>query len=211
MTGMRERRAVVNCRSDLRRRYRNARRGLPVAVQRRNALCIARHFLASPLPWRSRRIAAFLAFDGEPNLEFLLMRLEALGKALALPVLERGAKMRFCAYRTAAPLRPNRYGIAEPALGRRVPTLALDLVLTPLVAFDDAGHRLGMGAGFYDRHFGPLPPALRPPLVGVAHEVQRAASLSADPWEAPLDAILTEAGWQAFSSRLRFLLEGTRR
>ena len=164
-----------------------------------------RALLASPLAWRSRRIAAYLSVDGEVNLRPLLGCLQRMGKLLALPVVERSNRMSFFAHRLEAPLIHNRFGIEEPAPGARwINTRALDLVLAPLVAFDHQGNRLGMGGGFYDRHFGSLPVSLRPLLVGVAHEVQRAEALPAAPWDVPLDGILTEAGWRTFSQRMGF-------
>src|SRR5690606_40461575 len=65
----------------------------------------------------------------------------------------------------------------------------------PLVAFDARGNRLGMGGGFYDRTFARAPRArtLRPRLVGLAHHFQQVASLPAEPWDIPLDAIATDA------------------
>ena len=166
---------------------------------------IRRHFLCSPLAWRTRRIAAYLAIDGEPDLLPLLSRLGAMGKHLALPVIGRDQRMDFFAYDFQTRLVPNRYGILEPAPSAcYIRTLALDLVLTPLVAFDERGNRLGMGGGFYDRHFAGTPPGMRPLLVGVAHELQRAESLPTAPWDQPLDAVLTEAGWQTISKRVGF-------
>jgi 5-formyltetrahydrofolate cyclo-ligase len=78
------------------------------------------------------------------------------------------------------------------------------VLFLPLVAFDDHGNRLGMGAGYYDRYIGRQPAGLRPLLVGLAHETQRAsADLPARSWDARLDAVVTEAGWQAFSARAK--------
>lgn len=192
-------------RTTLRRQYRKARRALSAADQRRHSIRVCRHFLRSPLAWRASRIAAFLAIDGETDLEALLTRLRLMGKRLALPVIRRDGGMDFFAYDAAAPLLANRFGIEEPAPGaRHVPTLSLDVVLTPLVAFDGNGNRLGMGGGFYDRHFGAVPTALRPLLIGVAHEVQHAPALPAAPWDVPLDGVLTDAGWHGFSNRLGF-------
>ena len=234
----------------LRRRHRSARRHLSASQQRLHAQAVRRCFLASPLAWRSRRIAAYLSVDGELNLRALLDDLQRMGKLLALPVVEKspqlgereglaprkdgpqlgereglaprkdgpqpgeregsvprrsGNRMSFFVHRPEAPLTRNRFGIEEPPLGAPwINTRALDLVLAPLVAFDDQGNRLGMGGGFYDRHFGNLPKCLRPLLVGVAHEVQRADALPAAPWDVPLDGILTETGWRRFSPRMGF-------
>ena len=192
-------------RTALRRQFRKARRALSAAEQRRHSLRICRHFLRSPLAWRASRVAAYLAIDGEPDLEALLTRLRLMGKRLALPVIRRQGGMDFFAFDARTSLVTNMFGIEEPAPGaRHVPTLSLGVVLTPLVAFDENGNRLGMGGGFYDRHFGAMPTRLRPLLVGVAHELQCAPNLSAAPWDVPLDAVLTDAGWHRFGKRLGF-------
>ena len=189
----------------MRRRHRSARRRLSAGQQRRHAESVRRLFLASPLAWRSQRIAAYLSVDGEVDLRPLLGGLQRMGKTLALPIVEGNNRMSFFAHRPEAPLTRNRFGIEEPAPGAPwINTRALNLVLAPLVAFDEQGNRLGMGGGFYDRHFGGLSERLRPLLVGVAHEVQRADALPAAPWDVPLDGILTEAGWRTFSPRMGF-------
>ena len=73
---------------------------------------------------------------------------------------------------------------------------ALDLVITPLVAFDAEGNRMGMGGGYYDRSFawrkrrriwrGPM-------LVGYAYELQKLNSIRASDWDVPMDAVVTES------------------
>ena len=195
----------MNERAALRRRFRSLRQGLSAAAQRRHAERIGRRFMASPLAWRARRIAAYLSTDGEPDLRPLLRRLRQQGKMLALPVVENGGQMSFFAQPADGPLVLNRFGIEEPAPGTPwMHPLALDLVLMPLVAFDGDGHRLGMGGGFYDRRFGALPVRMRPLLVGVAHSVQQAERLPAAPWDLDLDGVLTEQGWQVFSNRMGF-------
>jgi len=192
-------------RKALRRRYRSARRRLSARQQRRHGEAVRRLFLASPLAWRSRRIAAYLGVDGEVNLRPLLSSLGRMGRTLALPVIERSNRMSFFEHRSEAALALNRFGIEEPPPdARRINTRSLDLALAPLVAFDAEGNRLGMGGGFYDRHFGCLPECLRPLLIGVAHEMQCAAALPAAPWDVPLDGILTESGWRTFSPRAGF-------
>ncbi len=88
----------------------------------------------------------------------------------------------------------NRYGIAEPLtpLSSFWRVSQLDIVLFPLVAFDSSGGRLGMGGGFYDRTFAHLLNSRkRPGFVGVAYEEQQVASLPIEPWDIPLDAVVT--------------------
>ena len=136
----------------------------------------------------------YAAADGELDLQPLIQRLAAMGKILALPVIDsRTRRMDFYRYRPGDYTVRNRYGIAEPALDSR-PVARLDAVLTPLVAFDQAGHRLGMGGGYYDR-FAHRQPC---PLIGCAHELQRVDALPAEPWDVPLTGAITEAGYYRF-------------
>jgi 5-formyltetrahydrofolate cyclo-ligase len=72
---------------------------------------------------------------------------------------------------------------------------AIDLVILPLVAFDDACQRMGMGAGYYDRTFAwKLQPHRwrGPRLVGYAHALQQVPAVDAKPWDVPMDAVITE-------------------
>ena len=87
-------------------------------------------------------------------------------------------------------MRPNRFGIREPA---EPVWCAPTLILTPLVAFDDAGRRLGMGGGYYDRYLAARPGVKR---VGVAHECQRVAEVPTTEGDVRLTAVVTESGWQ---------------
>lgn len=93
-------------------------------------------------------------------------------------------------------LVPNRFGIPEPQQGpaHKLPTHLLDVVLMPLVGFDRAGSRLGMGGGFYDTTFAfkQQNPKGKPLLIGLAHSCQEVDSLQADNWDIPLGAIATE-------------------
>jgi len=76
-------------------------------------------------------------------------------------------------------------------------------VLTPLVAFDSFGNRLGMGGGFYDRSFvfrrDPVRRHHRPYLLGLGYEFQKVAALPRQPWDVPLDAAVTETALWVFS------------
>jgi 5-formyltetrahydrofolate cyclo-ligase len=177
---------------------RAARRSLDQRTTRRNAAAIVARLLRTYRLRRSRRIALYIAADGEPDLSRLMTRLP--GRRWYLPVLRGHAAGRlwFVRYRPGDPLTPNRFAIPEPVKRRRLiqPVHALDLVLLPLVGFDADCNRLGMGAGFYDRSLAPLRRRRRwrrPLLVGVAHECQRVERLDAQPWDVPLDAVVTEA------------------
>ncbi len=153
--------------------------------------------MASALPLKGW-VAAYAAFDGEPDVWPFIAR----HPRCALPVVESATRMTFRSHRVGEPLTANRFGIEEPARGAPVSVLRLSAALTPLVAFDDAGGRLGMGAGFYDRRFAKF---RHPVLIGVAHELQRVPQLPQQDWDVPLDAVVTEAGWRCFTARGRNL------
>lgn len=188
-------------RRELRRYFRGRRAGLSAAEQAEHARAATRHFFAGAATLSAHTIGAYLAYDGELDTTVLLERLlQSRRRRLALPVVGPAGRMDFYRLRRNTALLPNRFGIAEPAPGAAwVAPLSIDLLLVPLVAFDDFGVRLGMGAGYYDRFVGRLPRTLRPRLVGLAHDVQRSRDpLPFDTWDVPLDAVITESGWRHF-------------
>jgi 5-formyltetrahydrofolate cyclo-ligase len=153
---------------------------------------------------RAVRIGAYSAVGGEVDCAPALAVARRRTKAVFLPVLH-GGRLRFAPCSPATPMLRNRFGIAEPATGpaRWQRGMDLDVVLVPLVAFDPAGHRLGMGGGFYDRSFAFLRRRgrwRRPWLVGLAHEFQHVEFIPAQPWDVPLHAVVTEGGVRYFES-----------
>jgi 5-formyltetrahydrofolate cyclo-ligase len=104
----------------------------------------------------------------------------------------------FTPYAADSELVQNRFGIPEPRVlpRRRVPPWRLDLILVPLVGFDSAGNRLGMGGGFYDQTLAFLQRRShwrKPRLLGIAYDFQQLDQLPAEPWDIPLDGIATES------------------
>jgi 5-formyltetrahydrofolate cyclo-ligase len=81
----------------------------------------------------------------------------------------------------------------EPSAGE--PVVLPEIVLAPLLAFDRQGHRLGYGAGFYDRTFAAIQAAdVRPFRAGLAFACQEVAAVPVDATDVPLELVLTEAG-----------------
>lgn len=190
--------------SKTRRQFRTLRRNIKPPERISHARAIARHLMSAGLLLRSGVVAAYLANDkdGELDTAPLLARLWSMGKRVAVPVVfGTQSKMDFFEFKPQTPLVTNRFGIREPAPGSTyVNGRALTIMLLPLVAFDDAGIRIGMGGGYYDRFLGNLPTQLRPRLIGIAHEVQRCRQrLKSSPWDVPLDDVVTENGWHSFS------------
>jgi 5-formyltetrahydrofolate cyclo-ligase len=186
-------------RQALRRELRRQRRQISETRRTASALQLAANAGRDRLVLNSRHIAVYLPSDGEIDPQPLMHYLWSLGKRLYLPVLVSFSDRRlwFSSYSPGERLVLNRFGIPEPERvhHRRIQPASLDLVLTPLVGFDDRGHRLGMGGGYYDRVFGFLNRRTRwkkPRLMGLAYELQRCDTLQAAVWDVNMDAVATE-------------------
>jgi 5-formyltetrahydrofolate cyclo-ligase len=113
------------------------------------------------------------------------------GARLALPVaVTLDGPLIFRAYANGDPLRPDLAGIAAPmaSAGPLNPTL----VITPLLAFDRQGGRMGQGGGHYDRTLAALRKKGPVFVLGLAYAGQQVAHIPAEAHDQPLDAILTE-------------------
>jgi 5-formyltetrahydrofolate cyclo-ligase len=150
-----------------------ARRGLPVEIA-------PGAVVAGYSPIRSE-------LDPTP----LMQTLAAQGAQLALPVItQRGQSLRFRVWHAGDRLLPGSLGILEPspAAAEIVP----DIVLVPLAAFDRAGHRIGYGAGHYDRTLAHLHKSKGFAAIGLAFAAQEVAAVPALQHDVPLDYVLTE-------------------
>jgi len=187
--------------ADLRRKKRAARRALHGLERQSAEAAIIAHIRGLTGYRSASRVGTFIAFDGEPNLSTLQQH--DSGKQFCVPVIGRRS-MRFASLDPGRATTGNRFGIPEPLRPQFVPTGSLDVVLTPLVAFDDAGVRVGVGGGYYDRCFAGLRNRLlwfRPRLVGIAFECQHVQDITASPWDVPLWGVITEHGFRSFLRR----------
>ncbi|MBV4453326.1 MULTISPECIES: 5-formyltetrahydrofolate cyclo-ligase [Pseudomonas] len=189
-------------RPQLRRMLRNARRALTPSEQRKAAQGLYRQLAQHPLFRRAKHISLYLPTDGEIDPRLLLRAAQRRGKATYLPVLSAWprTKMVFQRVRPGEKLLPNRFRILEPRvnISRQRKVWALDLVLLPLVGFDEAGGRLGMGGGFYDRSLAYLARRRswrKPTLLGLAHECQKVDRLVQASWDVPLAGTVTDKQW----------------
>lgn len=190
---------MSNERSQLRRQLRQARRNLTPAQQREASRRLLLQLAQHPLYRRSRHIAFYLANDGEIDPGALMQHARRMGKHCYLPVLSDWPANRMLFQRLTADQQwtCNRFGIREPVHDRHLQARPwrLDLILMPLVGFDEQGNRLGMGGGFYDRTF-----AFRqrrqqwhgPRLLGLAHACQKVEQLPTACWDIPLDGIVSD-------------------
>ncbi len=187
-------------RSQIRQQMRQQRNALSAQQQSDAAHHVERLISRSRFYRNSQRIACYITNDSELSLELLIERIWLENKCCYLPVLDsiHHNRLWFAPYRPDSKMRLNRFGIPEPLCGKRelVRAQSLDLIMAPLVAFDKAGNRLGMGGGYYDRSLAFL---LRrrywrkPRLCGVAYNFQQVKQLPRQSWDVPLSTIATES------------------
>lgn len=189
----------MNNRKQLRQHIRTLRRSLTPRQQQQASQLLLTNIRHRADFRRAKNIAMYLPNDGEINPESLIRLCWKLGKRVYLPVLHPVLHNRlwFVPYTPKTEMIKNIYGIKEPKLipHHRRAAWALDLVLLPLVAFDEKGNRMGMGGGYYDRTFSFK--ALRkglagPKLIGLAHEIQKVKELPTENWDIPLSSIITD-------------------
>jgi len=179
----------------LRTALRQARRAIPARQRIAAAERLASRLTALPFAPATGHVAGYWAMDGEIALNAWQLRLPPTVR-YCLPVLHDDGCLRFAPFTPGAALKPNRFGIPEPDIPacELLPAEAMALVVVPLVGFDCAGHRLGMGGGWYDRSFAfrhilPAPPH----LVGAAFAQQQVQpGLPPEPWDVRLDAVCCE-------------------
>lgn len=138
-------------------------------------------------------VAVYRAIGSELDPEPLAGALMTAGRSLCLPVaLERDAAMIFRRWSPGEPLEMDAAGCPAPLPLAEV--VDPDLIITPLLAFDDFGGRLGQGGGYYDRTFAARPGAIR---IGFAFSGQRVARLPMERHDVALHGVLTESGYTA--------------
>ena len=138
-------------------------------------------------------VALYRAMGSELDTDALANVLHQSGRRLCLPVvLERDAAMIFRAW--GPDERREREGVGGRADLARARAVKPDLILTPLLAFDAHGGRLGQGGGYYDRTFAVLPDARR---IGFAYAGQQVEPLDLEPHDIRLHGVLTETGYRA--------------
>lgn len=146
---------------------------------------------------KNSQIALYLSNDSELDTSLLIKELWTKNHLVYLPVIHpfNGTTLYFQRYEENSPMRANRYAILEPKLNcsQICPLQDLDYLLMPLVAFDSHGNRLGMGGGFYDKTLARYHNEnwQKPQLIGLAHQCQHVESLPVEPWDVPLNFIIT--------------------
>ena len=180
-------------RNQLRQQIRKTRANLTALQQQQAENSITQQALALIEERNAQHIALYVSFDGEISTDKLIKTLWAQDKHVYLPVLHpfNPNHLLFLRYLPDTPMLKNKFGIWEPKFNVQnvLPLDELDILFTPLVAFDTQGNRLGMGGGFYDRTLQNWQNSSFIP-VGLAHQCQQVEQLPTEAWDVPLHQIL---------------------
>jgi 5-formyltetrahydrofolate cyclo-ligase len=144
-------------------------------------------------------ISGFLPIRSEADTRPLMARFRARGARLCVPAILDRQTIVFRELVEGVPLVDTGFGTSGP--GPDTAILDPEILLVPLSAFDARGHRIGYGAGHYDRAIDRLlQKGMHPKLIGIAFDCQEVAHVPDEPHDVSLDAILTESGLRFFAS-----------
>jgi 5-formyltetrahydrofolate cyclo-ligase len=161
------------------------------------AKAVAGHFFESVAFGPDDVIAGYWRIRDELDCQAILVRLMDSGQKVLLPVVQGDNEpLDMRVWEADAPLYEAGFGTLAPS--DLAPRAVPDLVLMPLLGFDNAGTRLGYGGGYYDRTLAVLPK--KPLLVGLAFAAQELAHIPRDAHDVPLDMVITEAGIRFFGA-----------
>jgi len=181
---------TAEAKTALRRRLLAERSRLSAADREARSLRIAERLAALPAFVAAEQVALYAPLGAEVDTAELERRARAAGKQVAWPRIGSGRVLGF-ARCSRGELVPGPRGALEPPPGAQPqPPGELDLLCVPGVAFDAALRRLGRGGGHYDAT---LPVAWRARKVGLAFELQVVEAVPAEPHDAPVDLVVTEA------------------
>ncbi len=142
-------------------------------------------------------VSGFWPMRSEVDVRPMMFALREKGARLCLPAILDKTTIVFRELVHGAPMIDMGFGTHGP--GEAAEVLDPALMLVPLAAFDARGHRLGYGAGYYDRAIAKLEAkGLAPRLLGIAFDCQEVASVPNEPHDVPLPEILTESGVRRF-------------
>jgi 5-formyltetrahydrofolate cyclo-ligase len=142
-------------------------------------------------------VSAFMPMRSEVDVRPLMFAFSAKGARVCVPAILDKTTIEFRELVRGAPLIDMGFGTVGP--GPEAAVLDPTLMFVPLAAFDNAGNRIGYGAGYYDRAIQRLrDKGITPRLVGVAFDCQQVDVVPFEPHDVPLDAMLTESGLRRF-------------
>ncbi len=190
-------------RKNLRRELLARRQALPADRLHAWRLAMDRH-LQCGFPGLAKGVVAFCwPIRNEYDARHLMRRLRGQGVSTALPVvLAPKTPLIFREWHPGVEMELGKLGIPYPKAGAE---LVPDTVLLPMIGFDSEGYRLGYGGGFFDRTLESLRDS-KPLVIGVSFELGAIATIRPQPWDMPMDYVVTERGvYRRDGGKLEFL------
>jgi 5-formyltetrahydrofolate cyclo-ligase len=176
--------------TELRRSLLKTRQAISPEAWRTKSQQLCDRLQTVPLFQQAQTILAYFSIRQEPDLS----KLFTLDKTWGLPRCV-GQELSWHRWSPGIPLNQGAYGIAEPqAEALTLAAAQVDLLLVPAIACDHRGYRLGYGGGYYDRLLS-VPEWANKVTIGIVFEAMRVPELPIDPWDRPLNAVCTEAGF----------------
>lgn len=174
----------------LRLQIRDRLRQIPAEERTAGDDALFARFLALPEVQQAKVIFGFWGIPGrEPETAKLIAKLLEQGKVVGLPRMLPARQMEVRRYDPAIPMEKAAFGIEEPSTDcELLPKEEIDLVLTPAVAYDKRGYRMGFGGGYYDRWL----PDFSGVTVGLCRDCVLQAQVPVEPHDAQVDLVLTE-------------------
>ncbi len=139
--------------------------------------------------FKSKIIGAYYPFNYEIDITNILEIFEKKDYVLSLPKVRRNNQMDFFKWSIKEPLKINKYGIPETISNKKVYP---NILLIPLVGFDNHFNRLGYGGGYYDRYLSKVKNKSKILKVGVGFSFQKVHNLPINKYDEKLDCIITE-------------------
>lgn len=177
--------------SSIRESIKNTRSKVSEAYQKIASHQVCSRIIGLDCYRHAKYVAVYQAVHGEIDLTELWHIATKENKTCYFPVLNDDLTLSFLPAAPNTPFKKNKFDIPEPFINKKleVPVEQLDLIVLPVVAFDVKCTRLGMGSGYYDRT---LKNKSNPVLIGAAYQFQRTNTIEAEPWDVPLDAMVTQ-------------------
>ena len=181
--------ARAEAKAALRARMRALRREIPPEERARRSALVEEALFSLLEVRRARRVLLFYSFGSEVDTSGMAGRVLGAGKSLLLPFLRAGV-MEAAEVRPGEALTLTAYGPREPVRRVAVAPSSVDVVVTPGLAFDRRGHRLGYGAGHYDRYLGRLGRGAA--RIGVGFSIQVVDRVPTGRGDQRLDLVVTD-------------------
>lgn len=175
----------------LRASIKQKRRALSIAYRQQASRKMQAELTRLPCYQAAEYIMLYMAMQDEVQLDELIAMVLKDGKKAAIPLVTGAGLMEAVELSDMADLVPDKYGIKTVSEEKRrlIAPDKIDLIIVPGVAFDKAGHRLGMGGGFYDRFMLRASRAVR---AALAYDCQLLAAVPAEVHDLTVDYIITE-------------------